>query len=215
MTVSGAIFFSGFNWVTPVYDWLAGLVFGQRLQQAQVTHLDKIPVGASVLIVGGGTGWLLEQVLTRCRPARVVYLDTSNRMLARASRRVLNLPGAAPVAFQVGDESTLPPDQPFDVVITPFVLDLYTEPTLANQMIPRLRRTLKPGGLWLITDFVSTNVGWQKVLVWSMIRFFRLTAGIETKQLADWQKLLCEAGLLRLVWQPAVSGMVSAEVYRA
>ena len=79
-----------------------------------------------ILIVGGGTGWLLQQVLTHCQPNRVVYLEASAKMLALASRRVINHNVAGSVVFRVGDETCLKPDESFDVIMTPFVLDLFT-----------------------------------------------------------------------------------------
>ncbi|UFH53326.1 class I SAM-dependent methyltransferase [Spirosoma sp. KNUC1025] len=202
-----------FDAVSPVYDGLSFIVFGRKLQRAQAVFLKAIPAHADVLIVGGGTGWLLEQVLTHCRPNRVVYLDTSARMVARASRRILRQAVVGAVDFRVGDETMLTGNDHFDVIITPFVLDLFTEQTLQAQFIPRLRSTLKTGGLWLVTDFIQTTNWWQKLLLRSMIRFFRLTAGIKTQQLSDWQRALAQNGLLRQDQQTQVGGMVSTEIW--
>lgn len=218
-----------FNWVAPLYDALSFLVFGRRLQKAQTVFLDRIPQGASVLIIGGGTGWLLEQVLAKrlirhsqsipSRPGpsrrdRILYLETSVQMLNRASQRMLRKPLVGSVEFRLGDETTLGENDCFDVVITPFLLDLFTEETLQTRVIPRLQKALKPDGCWLVTDFVKTQAKWQKAVLWMMIRFFRLTAGIETHQLADWQRLLTQAGLTLMERQARVGGMVSTEVYR-
>ncbi|SOD81450.1 class I SAM-dependent methyltransferase [Spirosoma fluviale] len=202
-----------FNWIAPVYDALAFLVFGRKLQRAQGIFLDRIPPKASVLLVGGGTGWLLEQLLVRCKPERVLYLETSSQMVARATRRMArkSLPGT--VIFWVGDETTLDPSNQFDVILTPFLLDLFNEQTLQNRLIPSLLRVLKPGGMWLVTDFVLPPAWWQKVLLWTMIRFFRLIAGIETRTLANWQQCLTDAGLSHQARKPQVDGMVSAEVW--
>lgn len=202
-----------FDWIAPIYDSLARVVFGNRLQRAQTVFLNQIPAKARVLIVGGGTGWLLEQVLTQCQPQRVVYLEASAKMLAMASRRILTHAVVGAVDFRVGDETCLKPDDVFEVILTPFVLDLYPEHLLQSTLIPRLLRVLNPAGLWLVTDFINPQIGWQKLLLWTMIRFFRLTAGIKTHQLADWQKSLAESGLSCLKQQIQVSGMVSAEIW--
>lgn len=204
-----------FNRIAPVYDALKRLVFGQALERAQTVFLDRIPPGASVLIVGGGTGLLLEPLFITNPQNRIVYLEASARMLTRASRRILNhqLPGT--VEFRLGDETTLQSGERFDVVITPFVLDLFTEETLQTRLLPRLRRALKPGGQWLVTDFVPPVGYGQKILIQSMIRFFRLTANIEACTLADWQKLMTETGLQRRERQSQVNGLVSAEVWTA
>ncbi|AKD55378.1 class I SAM-dependent methyltransferase [Spirosoma radiotolerans] len=202
-----------FNWVAPVYDTLAFVVFGHKLQQAQVVFLDQIPAGANVLLVGGGTGWLLEQVLMRGNTKRIVYLEASRKMVALASRRMIQKSLLGSVDFRVGDETALSPDESFDVIITPFVLDLFTETTLKTQFIPQLLNVLKSTGLWLVTDFVQPPSWWQKVLLWIMIRFFRLTAGIEANRLANWQQCLFDADLALHKREHQVGGMVSAEVW--
>ncbi len=202
-----------FNWVAPVYDTLAFIVFGHRLQRAQGVYLNRIPLGSSVLIVGGGTGWLLEQVLVRCQPKHTVYLETSSQMVARASRRMLRNALMGSVDFRVGDETALLPGDQFDVIITPFVLDLFTETTLQSSIIPPLLAALKPGGTWLVTDFIQPPAFWQKTLLWFMIRFFRLTAGIEATKLANWQECLRQTHLVREERQRRVGGMVSTEIW--
>ena len=201
-----------FDWIAPLYDALAFVVFGRKLQRAQVFFLDQIPSNSTVLMVGGGTGWLLRRVLVQCKPKRVVYLEASARMLARAGKRMVRAEETGSVEFRVGDESSLT-NEPFDVIITPFVLDVFSEATLQTRFIPRLKNVLKSNGLWLVTDFVNTPVGWQRALLWTMIRFFRLTTGMQAKRLANWQQLLAGAGLTCQNQQSRVGGMVSAEVW--
>ncbi|GAB3996818.1 hypothetical protein GCM10028807_40390 [Spirosoma daeguense] len=202
-----------FDLIAPVYDILATLVFGRRLLRAQVVWLTQIPANASVLIVGGGTGWLLEQVLKRCQPKRVVYLEKSQKMIDLATQRMAKRKLLGRVEFRVGDELLLSADERFNVVMTPFVLDLFTENTLRSRFIPQLRNVLKTDSYWFVTDFVRPLVWWQKLLLWLMLRFFRTTAHIEAKQLADWQKLLTETELKLLLRSAQVSGMVSSEVW--
>ncbi|GAB3882085.1 class I SAM-dependent methyltransferase [Spirosoma agri] len=204
---------AGFDWVAPVYDRIASLVFGRKLQQAQVVFLDAIPANASVLLVGGGTGWLLEQLLIQRKPRRVLYLEASARMVALSSQRMIETETLGSVEFRVSSDITRPINEQFDVVITPFLLDLFPEVKLRDSLIPQLRNALDPTGIWLVTDFIRTDVWWQKALLWSMIQFFRLTAGIETKRLANWQARLIEAGLSCQNRQARVAGMVSTEVW--
>ena len=203
---------NNFNWVAPAYDALAWVVFGRSLKRAQVVFLDRIPSGASILIVGGGPGWLLEPLLASRPPGRIVYLEASANMLARASRRMLKRQLLGTVEFRLGDETSLRPDD-FDVIITPFVLDLFTDEALQTRLLPRLHNALKPGGLWFVTDFVPATGYGQKMLLQAMIWFFRLTANIETRQLADWQRIMAEMGLKLSKRSSQVGGMVSAEVW--
>lgn len=210
---------NNFNRIAPVYDSLSRIVFGRRLQRAQTLFLDQIPgadasgTGASVLVLGGGTGEILTAIFAKQPGCHVLFLEPSARMVSQATRRVLRLTGPAGITFRVGDEKTLQADERFDTIITPFVLDLFTNETLQTHLIPCLQKTLKPGGIWLVTDFVNTSVWWQRALLWAMIHFFRLTAGIETRQLVNWQQTLRNGGLTRHAQQSTVWGMVSAEVW--
>ncbi|MEP5106138.1 MAG: methyltransferase type 12, partial [Ekhidna sp.] len=49
-----------FDFVAPIYDRLSKLVFGKSLIKAQAYHLKVIGDKDRVLILGGGTGKLLE-----------------------------------------------------------------------------------------------------------------------------------------------------------
>jgi ubiquinone/menaquinone biosynthesis C-methylase UbiE len=208
-----------FNGIAPLYDALVFLVFGRRLAQAQAVFLQpkarlSFPKGGAVLVVGGGTGQILQPLLENCQPDRVVYLEKSARMLIRASRRMAEMGLIGTVEFRLGNETRLRSDEQFDVIITPFLLDLFTEAKLTEALLPTLKNALADGGYWLITDFVRTGVWWQEALLWTMIRFFRLTAGIETRQLVDWQRVLKEAGLRLRAFEPRLNGLVSTELYQ-
>jgi ubiquinone/menaquinone biosynthesis C-methylase UbiE len=199
-----------FDAVTPVYDALSRLVFGRRLEQAQTVWLSQIQAGASVLVLGGGTGALLGPLLAR-QPGRLLFLEASRQMLARASQRMIREQLTGQVTFQHGTEQDLTATDSFDVIILPFVLDVFTESTVRERMLPMLLNALRPGGSLLLTDFVRTDRRWQRALIQVMIWFFRLTANLETRQLLDWQSIVAETRLSRAGQRPQVWGMVSAE----
>ena len=101
---------TGFDRVAWCYDVLAGLVFGPAQRRAQQAALVGLPAGAPhVLILGGGTGWVLLEVL-RCRPqATVLYLEASPKMLTRASTRLARVCPAATtqIEFRHGTQAAL------------------------------------------------------------------------------------------------------------
>lgn len=201
-----------FDTIASTYDPLAQLVFGRSLQRAQVSLLDRLPNGGRWLILGGGTGWLLKQVLDRCAPDHVVYLEASGQMLTLSEKRVQHHPNRNRVAFRQGTEASLSERERFTVILTPFVLDLFSEPWLAERMIPRLLQHLTPGGFWLVTDFVPTNVWWQRALVRAMLLFFRWTAGLRTNRLPDWLPLI-QKRLPSVAQEAAVNGMVLSVLF--
>ncbi len=202
-----------FDLIAPFYDRLAHLVFGQTLEQAQLSLLNRLPRGGRWLLLGGGTGWLLEQVINRCQPESVLYLEASGEMLKLAQKRIDNQPYNSRIEFMLGTESTLPETDSFDSILTPFVLDLFSENWLENSMIPRLLNALKPGGYWLVTDFVPTSVWWQRVLAKSMLLFFRLTTGLRATRLPDWGRLL-QKKMTLIAETRSFNGMIRSELFR-
>ena len=166
------------------YDFLTGLVFGQTLLRAQVYLLHNIKPGNKILIAGGGTGKILEAI-KGVHPAdlKITYVDVSEKMIAASKKRDA---GKNEITFiNAAIEKSELPDN-FDVVITPFLLDNFTEENL-QKIFSRIDQSLLPEGLWLNTDFQLTGKRWQKIMAGSMLIFFRIICAIEAKKLPDIQ----------------------------
>ena len=75
-----------FNRIAFLYDFLVQLVFGNCVRRAQLEFLGSLP-GGTILIIGGGTGWIAEPLLRR--PGITIhYLEASDKMLERSRRRL-------------------------------------------------------------------------------------------------------------------------------
>ena len=185
---------TGFDRVAWFYDVLAALVFGPALRNTQRAALAGLPAGAPhVLILGGGTGWVLAEVLRRCPAATVLYLEASPRMLARARARLQ--PGQlAQVEFRHGTQAALASGESFDAVLTFFVLDCIAAPELPGAL-DQLRAALQPGGRWLLADFRPARRGWRRWLLTAMFWFFRLTTRLRARELPDFAAALAARGL--------------------
>lgn len=162
------------------YDRLSRMVYGKALIQSQVYLLKHIPENSSILIAGGGTGWILEEI-TKIHPSglTITYAEISPNMMALSKKRNVGNNKVTFVNEPVEDtkESTV-----YDVVFTPFLFDNFTEKTL-QRVFTHLHNRLKPGGVWLNTDFKPTGKWWHAFLLRSMIVFFRLICRIEAKNL--------------------------------
>jgi SAM-dependent methyltransferase len=207
---------SGFDYVAAFYDPLAHLVYGPALQQAQQAALAALPEGAPrVLIIGGGTGWVLGEVL-RLRPeAQVLYLEASPRMLSRSQEFLRqHWPTMAPqVEFRLGTEAALHPEERFEAVVTFFFLDLF-EPTRLRQLMAQLQAARRPGAPWLLADFAQPQTWWQRGLLAAMYAFFGLTTGISARRRPP---IEAELQRLHLVPRPVgafFGGMVEATVWQ-
>ncbi|MBT1685413.1 class I SAM-dependent methyltransferase [Dawidia soli] len=199
-----------FNHIASVYDTLASLVFGKNLTQSQHHFLHVIPESATVLIVGGGSGELLQTLLREKPHCRVVYVDASEKMIGLARQRVQNSPR---VTFLCGTEEVQMPLRAFTVIITNFYLDLFTQQSLCR-ITARLRSLLAPEGLWLVTDFVRPKRRWQKLLLKTMYLFFRIVSNIEASNISDWEEMVRSTGLFCQAKELFYKGMIQGVVFR-
>ena len=171
------------------YDRLSRLVFGNAIIQSQVYLLQYLLPASNILIVGGGTGWILDEI-TKLHPSglKITYVEISAKMMAISTKRNI---GANKVTFinSAVESVVLKPD--FDVIVTPFLFDNFTQQTV-QKIFNHLYSSLKPDGLWLYADFEPTGKLWQKMLLKTMHGFFRILCGIKARRLPDVKQLFAK-----------------------
>ena len=173
-----------YDLIVPFYDKLVKLIYGNALRNAQTLYLPLIPASSSILIAGGGTGWILEEITKiHQQGLRIDYIDISAKMIDEASKKFV---GKNQVRFISQSVLTWQTDMVYDVIITPFFFDNFSEENV-RKAFNLLHAPLKENGLWFYTDFqVSHNSAyWQKALLFTMYTFFRLAANIEATKLPD------------------------------
>lgn len=174
------------------YDLLSRIVFFRSQVKAQTAQLRFIPSGARVLIVGGGTGWILEEI-AKVHPAglHITYIEISGKMLARAKKRNT---GANNIRFIHSAMETYADDDPYDVIQTGFLFDNFSRDRI-NQVFLQLHELLNPEGLWLFSDFnyhPESGKFWQRMLLKMMYFFFRHLASVEANKLINIDPLFNE-----------------------
>jgi len=164
------------------YDKLSVLIYGRVLIDAQVYLLHFIPPSANILIVGGGTGGILEEI-TRIHSSglQITYIEIAADMMALSKRRNT---GGNQVTFINAAIENVPLLAGFDIIITAFLFDNFREQTLSKIFV-HLHGLLKTDGLWLNADFQLTGKWWQKLLLKSMFLFFKIVCQIEASRLPD------------------------------
>ena len=171
------------------YDKLSRMVFGKAIINAQIYLLQYIPPKSKILIVGGGTGWILDE-LTGLHPGglKITYVEISAKMMAKSVKRNI---GANEVTFlnSAIECAFIPSD--FDVVITPFLFDNFSQPT-AEKVFAHIDAALTPGRQWLYADFEPTGRWWQQILLKTMHTFFKILCGIEAAELPDVKSLFAQ-----------------------
>lgn len=185
---------SGYDRISFLYDGLARVVFGHSIIRAQQHGLSEIASGSKVLIIGGGTGFVLEYIAQlRLENLYIDYVEPSSEMINRAKKRPI---ARLSINFINQPIERIDIQRSYDVIITQFFLDSFNGKELED-IYQRLHTLLKNKGSWIIADFqLSQNwkLIWQKPLISAMYLFFTLTVGIKARRLEDFQARLVRLG---------------------
>jgi len=193
------------------YDTLSQLVYGKALVNAQVYLLHQIPANTNVLIVGGGTGWILEELACiHPQGLSITYVEVAPAMMALSKKRNV---GGNKVIFINDAIERVTVSSDFDVVITPFLFDNFIEENL-HKVFHSINILLKKGGLWLNCDFQLTGKWWQQIMLKSMFIFFRLICNIEASKLPKIKECFEEEGFKEITQKNFFGDFVGAGVYR-
>lgn len=209
-----------FSLVAPIYDGLASLVFGGAIRRAQTKLLPALRDTRRALIIGGGTGWFLLELLDRTDVEHVLYVEKSEIMIDK-SRALLEARApqwAHRVEFRLGtDESVTAQDGAFDLLVTNFFLDLFTDEN-CKEMIQKLAAHLGSTGRWLFVDFHTPEGGWQRTasdaLYTVMYGFFALTSHIESRRPPHYQDSFDRLGIQTEVEEMYYATMIRAKLMR-
>ena len=202
----------GFDWIASYYDSLARLVFGETIRRCQLAYLDKISSTANVLILGGGTGWLLDELFKVNPTCRVWYVEASKSMLEKARTSAQGLP-VSQVSFIHGTEKNLNQITGirFDAVIANFYFDVFTTTSLGS-VLKDITNVINPNSKLLVSEFVEATKR-HRVLLFIMYRFFRWTCSIEPTELPDWEDELKRNGFTERDTKAFYDGFIKSSLY--
>ncbi|GAB1446133.1 MAG: class I SAM-dependent methyltransferase [Cyclobacteriaceae bacterium] len=173
-----------FDCIAPFYDRLSTLVFGSSIINAQKCNLHIVPAHAEVLVLGGGTGkWLIE-LLKHNEMCKIWYVEASLKMIQIAKE---HLKATDQVVFIHGTQENIP-NRKFDIIITHFFVDMFGESDLL-QVAEQMASVLNAGGKWIVADFVN-NTHWHKLVLWLMYGFFNIVGALDRKALPDWDRII-------------------------
>ncbi len=193
------------------YDQLSRLVFGKALVNVQVYLLQLVPAGLSIVIVGGGTGWILDE-LTKLHPdgLSITYVEVSAKMMALSKQKNTGANKITFINLPIEDAELTPG---YDIIITPFLFDNFKQPT-ANKVFAQLNSLLKLGGLWLYADFELSGKWWQPLLLKTMHLFFKLLCGVEASKLPEVNALFNQNSYQLVQSKRFFGGFISSAVYQ-
>ena len=176
---------NNYDRIAPYYDVLSRMVFFRAQLKAQIEQLENIPANSRILIVGGGTGWILDEI-AKMHPGglNITYVEISEKMLELSKKRdvkenTVTYVHTAAEDFKGRDS--------FDVILTAFLFDNFNAARI-DTVFNVLHSKLKPGGLWLFCDFYyqqGSGKTWKYYLLKTMYLFFNRISDVEAKELIN------------------------------
>ncbi|MEH0155870.1 class I SAM-dependent methyltransferase [Limibacter armeniacum] len=200
---------TSFDFLAPYYDRLARIVFGKHIVNVQLDLLSELRANDKVLIVGGGTGWILPEIFDRYPAIQVTYVEASPKMVAQAKAK-LDLELHSQVQFVVATHQIVKEQSIYDAVITFFFLDVLQE-SEQSDAIQKLGGALKKGGKWLLADFQlrkGVHFIWQWVLLQLMLFFFKITSNLHITRLPSFENLFDQHEYKHEVLRTYFAGMI-------
>lgn len=181
------------------YRWMEAILAGDVLQRCRTAFVDQAIGAESPLLLGEGNGRFLGPFLQMNLSARVVCIEQSAQMIEQAreslGRRRIDPNRVEFIRCDVLDWA--PPKETFDLIVSHFFLDCFTEPQL-QKLLPRLAASGQSDCLWLLADFQIPGQGIRRLRAQAvhklMYTFFRLTTKLPATHLIDPDPLLREAG---------------------
>ncbi|HXY35705.1 MAG TPA: class I SAM-dependent methyltransferase [Planctomycetaceae bacterium] len=134
--------------ISSIYERLNSLFTGGQNVAARLSQIEDMHAGQRVLYVGVGPG---EEALEAARRGiRVTCVDLSPSMIEIVRKRfeTADLPGE----FVCADIMEFESEEPFDVVVSNFFLNIFSRPVML-QMLTRLVSLVRPGGDFVLADF--------------------------------------------------------------
>lgn len=184
-----------FSPIAPVYDLIGSLFFGGKLHSSQLENLSKLPKRFKhILIVGGGTGKFLKDLIAVKEFEQLTYVDISPKMIDLAKSKVSEKEN---IHFINGDEATIP-NQSYDLIITHYFLDCFDQEKF-EELAHRLLNKLTVGGYWSMVDFYINpkSSHFKKYFVCFLYKFFKLSCHLNTKELPDFETWFLKNLLLK------------------
>jgi ubiquinone/menaquinone biosynthesis C-methylase UbiE len=200
--------------VASYYDVLSRLIFGRAEIDAQVCLLDHLSVGDRILVVGGGTGWILENMSTiQPEGLEITYIEASRKMMMKAKRRVT---GKNKVSYVLAPVEEFQTTERYDYILTGFFFDNFSTEH-SRSIIRQLHPLLRTDGFWCFTDFYSSGENsplWQRALLQSMYFYTRIVCNVQAGCLPDTEPIFQAAGYEQLSARTFFHGMIKSILYQ-
>ena len=202
---------NGFDFLAPFYDILAGIVFGKTIKRSQIAFLTQIRPGDNILLLGGGTGWILTELFQAENNIKVTYVDSSRSMIQLAKQK-LDKDNMDKVEFINASYRNIELKEKYRIVFTPFFLDMFDLEEVQH-ILARFKDVLSSDGIWLVADFTNSKSLTNTMLLKIMYQFFRNLCGIKAEKLVNFDLIFKEMGFKKEMKGEYYNQMIQSVAY--
>ncbi len=195
---------------------------GRALEQRRFEFLPEAAQARRILILGEGDGRFLAELLRANAGAEIDVVDNSAAMLALAEARadtgVRFETGTRRVRFHQADarQWSPPPATTYDLIVTHFFLDCFSEEEL-EPLILCCARATQAHCRWMVSEFRQPEKGfgaWRaRLWIGGLYRLFGWTTGLRTRHLPNYALLLEKHGFRRTRTVIKEMGLLTSELW--
>ena len=168
--------------IAPVYDLWGALTESRAHRRA--LELAAPRDGERIFEAGVGTGLIFRRLLARNPSGRTVGIDLSERMLARARRRLAKA-GTGHHELRVASALDLPfGDRSFDLILSGYMVDLLSFEQI-DRVLSEFHRVLDDGGRLVLTNMTVAESLRASLYGRLAKRFPRLLGGCRGLRMAE------------------------------
>jgi hypothetical protein len=215
-----------FNRLAGLYRWMELASFGPVLWWCRCAFLPELVACRHALILGDGDGRFTASLLATNPTVQIDAIDASPAMLRSLiqhagphSNRLRTHHADARTWQPAGQSGNPPPENPpYDLVVTHFFLDCLTTDEVQS-LATRLRRTLSPNALWLVSEFAVPSNLFGRLVARPLIRglylAFALLTGLTVRTLPDHSTVLSQSGFTLKKRRTWLGGLLTSELWSA
>ena len=133
-----------------------------------------------IIIIGGGSGKVLESINQLNIPLTIDFIEPSTRMIEKARERIQESSNLS-VNFHKIEFESYKSSEKYDWVCCFFFLDLFNKSQSLHMHLDHIKSLMDIRSNLLVSDFeINKDSWWKKLLSYFMHLFFKATTGLES-----------------------------------
>ena len=202
--------------IARTYRLLEYAAFGPLLWRTRTHFIHHLTTARRILILGEGDGRFLSRLLTLNPHAEIDCYDLSAKMLTLAASRTTQHHHRLHFHHQDILQATLP-THTYDAIVANFFFDCFDNHQLTT-LLQKLQPATQPNCLWLLSDFAIPTNPLPRLAAQLLTRFlylcFRLTTGLTTRHLPNYETALTQANLHLQNRHDTLAGLLTTQLWQ-